>query len=218
MSELVLVAVPYKVGVSNYFIRNIQKLYASLTFKNKELCLFPNSLKPDGRQYGQHAQARNLLIETSLRDSHTHVLWLDVDLVDIPNNLIERLFAVDKNGIVAPFVFVELREEYVLPSMENGGWFYDTGGFKFEGGYAQPFPPYFNKVFYEPALMGSVGCCYIAPAQAYRDGCDYNPTTLEVEHVSFCRQAIEKGYKVWADPHTKVKHAFLPKYGEAWHS
>lgn len=218
MSEFVLIAVPYRNGTSGQFVQNCRRVFRQQTHKTKELALFPNNLKPDGRKYGTHAQARNLLIDCYLRPEHTHVLWLDVDLVNVPDNLIDKLLAVDASAIVAPFVFTEKLDKAAPASMTNGGWFYDTGGFKrLNGSYAMPFFPHFNGENEQVMEMESVGCCYLAPAQLYRDGCHYEPNALDVEHLSFCKQARERGTRIFADSRLKVEHAFLPKYGEAWH-
>lgn len=214
----VLIAVPYRNGTSGQFVQNCRRYFREQTHKTKELALFPNNLKPDGRKYGVHAQARNLLIECYLRPEHTHVLWLDVDLVSVPSNLIEKLLKTSATDVVAPFVFVERLNSNEPASMTNGGWFYDTGGFKrLSGSYAMPFPPHFDGENEQLVEMGSVGCCYLVPANLYRDGCHYAPNALEVEHISFCRQARERGVRIFADSKLKVEHAFLPKYGEAWH-
>lgn len=216
MNEFVLIAVPYRNGTSGQFVQNCRRFFRQQTHKTKELALFPNNLKPDGRKYGTHAQARNLLVECYLRPEHTHVFWLDVDLVNVPDDLIEKLLLVSGTAVVAPFVFVERLNIHTAASVANGGWFYDTGGFKRNGTFAMQFYPHFDN---QQQVMGmeSVGCCYLAPAQLYRDGCNYNPLPEEIEHLSFCRQAREKGVRILADSTLKVEHAFLPKYGEAWH-
>lgn len=218
MTSFVLIAVPYRNGTSGQFVQNCHRYFRRQTHKTKELALFPNDLKPDGRKYGTNAQARNLLIECYLRPEHTHVFWLDVDLIDIPDDLIDRLLSIDHKAIVAPFVFVEMLNKGEPVSFNNGGWFYDTGGFARNGIFAYPFAPYFNGLVSGINEMDSVGCCYIAPAELYRQGCRYEPVGDEVEHLSFCRQASERGTRIFADTTLKVEHAFLPKYGERWHS
>src|SRR5262245_34847380 len=54
----------------------------------------PNRPQPGPQWAAVHARnmawLRNDLLETALADWHTHVLWLDADLVDFPPDLISR--------------------------------------------------------------------------------------------------------------------------------
>jgi hypothetical protein len=213
----VLVAVPYRDTTPAVFVAGTCEHFARMSFTKKQLAMVPNAFPKENRKYGTNARARNHLIETCLCESHTHVLWLDVDLVDVPADLIERLLVISKTDIVAPFVFVETLNALRGPSMDNGGWFYDTGGFIQDGKEAEAFPPHFSG---NTRLMelDSVGCCYLAPAWLYREGLRYEPNGDDVEHKSFMKAARERGVHVLATDSVQVKHAFLPRFGEAWHS
>ena len=54
----------------------------------------PIKVPADSPAYTRHACARNHLIDTRLRDEHTHVLWIDSDLIDYPADLPTRLWGV----------------------------------------------------------------------------------------------------------------------------
>jgi len=212
----VLVAVPYRRNTPEQFIAQTRMNFASMTFADRKLVMMRNEFHDSGRRYGANAMARNRLIDMFLRDEYTHVLWVDVDLVHVPRDLIERLAEVSQSDIVAPFVFVE-RVRPGPPSHQNGGWFYDTGGFVRNGEHASEFPPHFAGYRGWALEMESVGTCYLAPAEVYRRGCRYEPVGDDVEHVSMMAEARALGYRIWAMDAVQVTHAYLPKYGVAWH-
>jgi len=210
----VLVATPARPETKEVFTIRSEVLYGRLTYPRRERAFVNDAVASvPGLKCGRHAAARNLLLEQYLRPCHTHVLWMDVDLMKVPNDLIENLLDVTATDIVAPHIYVEKVRQDKGPSFENGGWFYDTGAFIKDGR---------SRDMWKPELPGlqqmdSVGCCYMVPAEIYRKGCRYSPVGDEIEHLSFCRQAREMGYKVWATEDVQVEHAYLPKYGETWH-
>lgn len=201
----VLVATPVRVGFNTALRAKSLELYNRLTFKNKERAVFENCIELPGRgKYAPNAVARNALIDFCLKDYHTHVLWMDADLVDCPPDLIERLLYRSTTYAVAPYVLIE-----------DSNQFYDYGGFVRHGLQFAQFPPYTDA---EGIVeMDSVGTCYLVPAWVYENGCRYRPEGDEVEHVSFFRQAEYYGLSVVADSTLIVRHANLPKYGENWH-
>ena len=160
----------------------------------------------DGRPYSAHAAARNAMLDAYLDPGHTHVLWIDADLVDYPRDLASTLHQVAPDSIVAPFALIE-----------NTDRFYDTRGFVDRAGaHAAPRPPYLEGG--DLVSMASVGCCYLAPASLYLSGVRYRPTDGHTEHWSVCDMAHLAGLSVWAARRVVVSHANLPNYGEAWHA
>ena len=104
------------------------------------------------------------------------------------------------------------------PTVPVGGWFYDTGGFQKPDGTFADFEHGIDGEGDE-IEMASVGCVYLAPAELYREhGLRYRPEGGEVEHLSFMREARKAGTRVWATRKVNVVHAYLPKWGEQWHS
>lgn len=214
----VLVATPARKKTPPVFRQRSDEIYDVLTHEAKERGLFVNDCKRrDGAgKYDPNARARNRLIDALLDERHTHVLWLDVDLVTVPSDLIERLSAVSKRAVVAPLVYMERRDDQEPPSPRNGGWFYDTGGFVHEGKTTDMWNPAWLEGAGDVIEMDSVGCCYLIPANAYRFGARYSASGKEVEHVPFMRQVREMGYPVLAVTTIAVEHAYLPLYGQGW--
>lgn len=174
-----------------------------------------NDIAPvSGVKYGTNAIARNMLVDEHLHDHHTHILWLDVDLVTVPADLIEQLLEVSDADVVAPLIYVEKLHAYLSPSMRNGGWFYDTGGFIQNGRMTAMFGAEFEGG--DIIELDSVGSCYVIPADVYRAGLRYSAEGTTVEHVALMAAARELGYRVIARRDTVIEHAFLPKYGVAW--
>lgn len=207
----VLIAQPARANGNPEYLRRAEQLAAAVTWPNVRRVVWPNRVQPQGGEprYRPHAVTRNEFIRRFLTDGDDYVLWIDVDVVWYPPDIVEQLLAVADDAIVGARPYVELRDKTAAPSIDNGGWFYDIGGFQRGGRWADMWRGF------EPGECDSVGTCYIVPADLYRAGLRYLPTGSEVEHVSFCRQARERGTRVIA-AETRVEHAFLPDYGERW--
>lgn len=204
----ILVAIPIRASSPSVFRRLALAHYAGLTYPDRVLAVDVNDLTPTGHKYETNARARNALLAAHLRPEHSHVLWLDSDLVQVPADLIERLLAVSDCDVVAPFVYVE----------PPGDWFYDTGGFVRAGLGAAMWPPHWDGYNGGLVELDSVGTCYLAPAALYREhGLRYAVAGDEVEHTGLLAQARARGYRVYATDAVTVLHAYLPHYGERWH-
>jgi hypothetical protein len=174
--------------------------------------------------YMRHATVRNYMLDRYLRPEHTHVLWIDSDLIDYPAELPSLLMAAAPGAIVAPFA--------MLDKWPNR--FYDIGGFIEQGNRARMWPPYFDQDG-DVIELDSVGCCYLTPAELYRESIEFHdddpapglawakrlpavrytppPTDYYVEHWSVMQQAKRRGYRVCALRDVRVAHAWLPDYG-----
>lgn len=218
---MILVATPARLSTPRALLSTHARVVDSLRGEKPiEHALYLNEQPWSTRKYEPNARARNELIGRYLRPWHEFVLWLDVDIIHAPENLISVLFEiVDRHGgnaVAAPMVWVE-RVGDGPTSIPVGGWFYDTGGFRqMDGSFAD-----FEKGIAgdgDEVEMLSVGCVYLAPAQLYRNGLRYRPEGNEVEHLSFMRDARAAGATVWSTRRANVIHAYLPKWGEGWHS
>lgn len=197
----ILALIPIRANLSHALVIHTRALALSLTGCDVQLRLCPEH--GDGRPYSAHAAARNAMLDLFLTDEHTHVLWIDADVVDYPPDLATRLHALDPTGIIAPMVLIE-----------GTNRFYDTRGFEdIDGARACYLPPYFHD---DSALipMRSVGTCYLAPAALYQAGARYDVTPHETEHYSLCGRAA----RVSATRDVVVYHAELPRWGERWHT
>lgn len=153
--------------------------------------------------YGPHAAVRNQLIDALLQPWHDTVLWVDVDLISYPADILRQLLAL--GGVAAPAIILDKAET-----------FYDLGGFIEDGRPFRPYRPWCNQP--GPVVeLDSVGCLCVVPADVYRRGARYRPDgpCYGVEHYSVCQAAKDMGYPVRADLSIEVRHAWLPDYGEA---
>lgn len=201
----VLVATPARKSTPNRLLKLSERIYRHLTWLDKERALYLNDYATAKQKYVNNARARNELIDKYLRSWHTHILWLDVDLVGVPLDIIELLAEVSQNDIVAPFVLMEPNEWF------GSDRFYDVGGFLQDDTPLMLRPPYCEGG--DLVELDSVGSCYLIPAEVYRRGARYAPEGDEVEHPDLMAQARAMGYKVYARRDVIVRHAFLPYYG-----
>lgn len=159
---------------------------------------------PHPSKYARHAAVRNHMLDTYLEPRHTHVLWIDSDLVEYPDNLPTRLMEANPDGITAPLALLD----------KAGDRFYDIGGFIERGERFRLAPPYCSQdgPVWE---LDSVGCCYLVPAWLYHEGVRYSPpaTDYYVEHWSVMQQAKRRGVRIVAVRDLVVKHAWLPSFG-----
>jgi hypothetical protein len=163
-------------------------------------------------KYAPHAAARNYMLDRYLKDEHTHVLWIDSDLIDYPADLVTQLLASGAE-IAAPLPLLDPSPAR-LAMFANPLWFYDIGGFIEQGRRANLGPPFFAQD--GPIIdLESVGCCYIATAALYRAGARYHPpvTDYYVEHWSVMQQARKRGMRIVALRDVHAIHAWLPDYG-----
>jgi hypothetical protein len=162
-------------------------------------------------RYAGHARVRNATIERFLLPEHDAVLWVDADLVRYPAEIIPALDAVRWGGIAAPAVYLD---------KEAPGRWYDTAGFiEAPGGRHTPiWPPHFRQPGPVVELL-SVGCIYLMPADVFHAGHRYAaPPEPYVEHWTIMEAARAMGYPIRADLRLEAYHAYLPSYGEAWHT
>jgi GT2 family glycosyltransferase len=219
MAPLVLIAQPIRKGTPDALLARNDAVVAALTYPDFERIAWVNEQAAvPGKKFGPNATARNQFVERYLDDAHDYVLWFDADIIEAPAGLVEGLLDLSERrggAIAAPMTWVErIREGQAC--LTNGGWFYDTGGFRDALGRSPDVERGVLGTEPEPEMQ-SVGCVYLVPAWLYREGCKYEPIWDEVEHISFCRQATAKGVRVAATRHLNVTHAYLPKWGEEWH-
>ena len=190
------------------WIDNANKIKENLTFPQNEIHFFAEEVSVLGGKYAREGRARNEAIEKLLKPHHTHVFWLDTDVVEYPVDIIEKLLEFDSNNCISPYVFIE----------DNEWWpykrFYDISCFiTKEDKNFNYFPPYTENDNVEKQEMKSIGTCMLINADVYRAGCSYEPFDPRHEHIAFFEKVIKKGYKIYSTPKIEIKHAFLPKYG-----
>lgn len=167
------------------------------------LCDMDGVRSGDGR-YAAHARARNALLSSIDLGSYDYLYWVDVDIITWPDGLLDWALTHNPDGVSAPAVVLH---RYV-------DRFFDIWGFLERGHPTRPYPPWFDQA--GPIVeLTSVGCCYVIPAQIYRDGARYQHTPGEAtEHLTVMQAAREQGRAIRANLDLRAIHAYLPDYGE----
>ena len=124
-----------------------------------------------------------------------YFLLLDSDIIEAPENLIERLLEVDED-IVAPYIGI-------LPY----GYFYDTWVFRVQNCRFHP-TMYPGLRYNRPVEVDSVGTCFLARREVFRE----TPINNPYPDIAFCNNARKLGYRVVALPYLWVFHINPVKY------
>ncbi|HLK23192.1 MAG TPA: glycosyltransferase [Caulobacteraceae bacterium] len=162
---------------------------------------------------GAIARARNRLLDAALRDATAWVLWLDVDLVDHPADLLAQLLATGKD-IVVPHC--------VRPS----GATFDLNTFLFEPGYRDQAADLLDGLFQPPRGKGrryledvaseslvkvdSVGgTALLVRAELHRQGLRFPEDSYGgyIETEGLAMMARDRGLGCWALPQLRIVHA-----------
>lgn len=204
----VLVAIPFKQNLNPDLRARMCALSARLMVNNPgyeiDLIRMANNIKPiENVPFSAHCQARNLLLDTYLKD-HDLVMWIDADLVDYPPDIITQLDKVNPGGVTAPVVLIEGTKQ-----------FYDTYGYRQNGKPVSHISPYFD-IDEKLIDLDAVGCAYLIPASIYKNN-RYETTEGQTEHYSIMQAARNSGMRVACFRDMVVYHANLPLYGEVWH-
>jgi len=211
----IMVATPYRSATHPDLLDQWTENFDLLTYEDRTMALYRNDYGYSF-DYSTNAKARNELIEKFLNRGIKDVLWIDIDITEIPDDLIERLLEYRSRTecqIVAPMIYIHRKDSEI-------DVFYDVGGFQQNGKWiasdcAEP-PFDVNRD------LDSVGSCYLIPAEIYRAGAKYAPHVSEYhhsydpEHVSVMLFARKRGYRIRADQSTVVWHAWLPDYQMDW--
>lgn len=156
------------------------------------------------------ARSRNRLLMGAL-DDEDWVLWLDVDVIDYPRDIIERLLATEKD-IVTPHCVVSPGG----PTFDLNAWS-DGGRLHLEDLRGRP----------DLVQLDSVGgTMLLVRADAHRDGLNFpaflygrqspiarDPTPItgagvgEVETEGLALMARDMGYACWGMPNLEILHA-----------
>jgi hypothetical protein len=159
------------------------------------------------------ARARNRLLAGALGDAEW-ALWLDVDVVDYPSDLLRRLRAADKDIVAAHCVHA------------SGGTF-DLNTFVFANGATRGDPAYLVDGLSQPprgvgrryledfadeelVRVDSVGgAALLVRAQLHRDGLNFPAFSYGgyIETEGLAMMASDQGYECWALPQLRITHA-----------
>lgn len=141
-------------------------------------------------RFAQLSRIWNEMLERVTADDDVAVL-VESDLIWEPATMLRLIrHAQILQGVVCPMV------------MQGDTYFRDVWAYRCQGRRFTNEPPY------HPALNGalleldSAGSCLAMPAEALMT-CR---TTEEEELVGFCKQARERGYRIWLDARLRVEH------------
>ncbi len=130
------------------------------------------------------ASIRQGMLKRHLGDEQW-VFWVDADIVDYSEDLLIQLIRRADGGIAAPMVIMEGDPgEPVSNSHGFGpGRFFDVAGFVESGRWASFTRPYFSQT--GPIFdLESVGSCYVANAEIFRQGGRFEADDLSKKLVS----------------------------------
>jgi Anp1 len=149
------------------------------------------------------AKSRNYLLFRAL-DIEDWVLWLDVDVIEYPPNLVELLLATGKD-IVQPHCVLD----YGGPTFDLNGW-RDRGNLHLDDLRGE------GELVELDAVGGTV---LLVRADVHREGLIFPPFPYghenprvkdscgEIETEGLGIMAGDMGYACWGMPHTEVRHA-----------
>jgi hypothetical protein len=147
----------------------------------------------DSERFQKLSRVGNAIFE-GVHESDDIVTYVESDLVWDPSTFINLGSRVLNNAdidIVAPMPFA-------------GGNFYDVWGFRgLDGSRFAPFAPYHSSM--KPSGLtevSSVGSCLVMRGDVARRCRIIDDECL----VGFCRDARNKGYRVWVDAESRVRH------------
>jgi hypothetical protein len=189
------------------WVENAIKIKNTLTYPQNDIQFFSEPASSLGGKFAKEANARNAAIQKLLQPHHTHVFWIDTDVVEYSPNIIEQLLELDSKNCISPYVYIEDNEWWDFKRFYDISCFIDLNNNNFN--YCCP---YTDNDFLKLKEVLSIGTCMLINADVYRSGCMYDPFDPRNEHISFFEQARLKGYKVFASPKIEIRHAFLPKY------
>jgi hypothetical protein len=203
----ILICTPYRASTHPLLVERWERHAQALIAKQSgvKALLHGDTSAPqhsDGR-YSAHARARNALLDAIDLGAYDYLYWVDVDIICWPDGLLDWALKHNPDGVSAPAVTLH---RYV-------DRFYDIWGFLEGGQPTRPYPPWFDGA--GPIVeLDSVGCCYVIPAQIYRDGARYRDTPgTATEHLSVMQACREQGRRIIANLDLRAVHAYLPEYG-----
>ncbi|KAI7856571.1 Anp1-domain-containing protein [Circinella umbellata] len=151
------------------------------------------------------ARARNFLLAASLRDFHSWVAWIDVDVVKYPAAIFEDLMRADVDVIVP---------NCLLYREDNAFWGYDRNNWA-ETDYSLEMQkwlvdmPTHMGVHHKVPLDGVGATFTLVKSHVHREGANFPPFVYQhqVEAEAFGKVANAMGFSVYGLPGYTVYHA-----------
>ncbi|KAI9279428.1 hypothetical protein BC943DRAFT_284069 [Umbelopsis sp. AD052] len=181
-------------------------------------------LQPKRRSF--MARSRNYLLTAALTEEISWVLWLDVDVVDYPETILEDLQSVDED-IVVPNCLLQ-RGDGAFWGYDKNNW-QETpeslekqkdlpedfvlleGYYEFlTGRYLMVDMPTHNPPLTKVPLDGVGATFTLVKAQVHREGANFPsyPFQHQVETEGFAKMAKAMGFSVYGLPSYIIEHIF----------
>ncbi|KAI8973793.1 Anp1-domain-containing protein [Mycotypha africana] len=170
------------------------------------------------------ARSRNYLLTAALREYHSWVLWLDVDVVEYPETIVEDLQSVDVDVVVP---------NCLLQTEDGSFWAYDKNNWQetersielqkdldpdyvlLEGYYEfltnrylmVDMPTHLGR--FKKVPLDGVGATFtLVKAQVHREGANFPPYVFQhqVETEGFAKMAKAMGFGVYGLPGYLIYH------------
>ena len=222
--DKVLIVIPIKPNMSKgIYDKMMSKVTALLRNTKTNTSLFIDTrIAPDIEKktsWSKVAVIRNQILDDGLWHLFSHLLWIDADVVEMSDDMLDRLLETNPEGITAPWI-----------KIEGNNTFYDWAAFIIKGTdhiqpenrwhipnrNINPQPPYF-KEFTSISEWDCVGTVTLVNTDIYKAGARYEDHPAFTDHYPICKKCRDMGRKVIMNKDIIVAHADLPKYGEAWH-
>jgi len=127
----------------------------------------------------------------ALYNNEDYVIIPDTDIIKFPKNILNKLLELDLD-IVAPYVWIE---------KTNPPQFFDT--YLFRDLCGKKFSVLDVPILDKPIELSSAGSFLVIKGNIFKEIKFENP----IPHLQFCRNARNKGYRIWGIPWIKVYHA-----------
>ena len=160
------------------------------------------------------AKSRNYLLSRAL-ENEEWVLWIDVDVARWPEDVIERLLAVQKDIVVPHCISLKTGETFDLNTfkLKPGSDGFDRSSY-ISDGILQP--PKGHGRFYLSDLRrndcievdGVGGTMLLVRADLHREGLIFPPYSYKfhIETEGFALMAKDMGYQAWGLPNLEIHH------------
>ena len=166
------------------------------------------------------SRVRSKIINSGVWRDFSHLLWVDADIVFLPDKMLDQLLVHNSGGVCAPMVLIEGSSRHYDGSayIQKGTSHIAPGDRQcdYPGRNFNPYPPYVPD-FPEVLDVDSVGTITLVNCDVYRSGCNYEDHATFTDHWGICDRALGLGRRVTVSRDLVALHADLPKYGLAWH-
>ncbi|KAJ8658753.1 hypothetical protein O0I10_005479 [Lichtheimia ornata] len=195
--------------------------------RNFELATTAGSSSNANRPYvrSMMARARNFLLSAALRDYHSWVAWVDVDVVEYPPTIFEDLMSADGDVVVPNCLLY--REDYAFWGYDRNNWAESDYSLQMQQWMPQDtilmegyndfssgrsllvdMPTHLGEDYKVP--LDGVGATFtLVKSHVHREGANFPSFVYrhQVDAEAFGKVAVAMGFSVYGLPGYKIYHA-----------